>query len=132
MLTPKQKAFADAYIETANATEAARRAGYNPHSARVIGRENLTKPSISGYIRERMDEQDAARVAKADEVLRFYSAVMRGEVPDQFGLDPSLNDRLKAADSLMKRYAVSDDRQRGTMEKLDRLFDEFRAAVAED
>ena len=27
-LTPKQKAFADYYIETGNATEAARKAGY--------------------------------------------------------------------------------------------------------
>lgn len=45
-------------------------------------------------------------MADADEVLRFYSAVMRGEVKDQFGLDASLTDRLKAGDALMKRYAA--------------------------
>ena len=31
---------------------------------------------------------------------------MRGEVKDQFGLDASLTDRLKAGDALMKRYAA--------------------------
>ena len=37
MLTPKQKAFADYYIECGNATEAAKRAGYKDSSARQIG-----------------------------------------------------------------------------------------------
>ena len=49
-LTPKQKAFADYYIETGNATEAAIRAGYSKKTARVIGQENLTKPAIKQYI----------------------------------------------------------------------------------
>ena len=76
-----------------------------------------------------MAEQDAAAVASTDEVLRFYSAVMRGQEKDQFGLDASLTDRIKAANSLMKRYAVADDRQRSTMEKLDKILGEFRNAV---
>ena len=45
-------------------------------------------------------------IADTDEVLRFYSSVMRGEVKDRFGLDASLADRLKAGDSLMKRYSA--------------------------
>ena len=103
-LTPKQQAFADYYIECGNATEAAVKAGYSPDSARQIGTENLSKPSISEYIAERMEEQARKRVADANEVIEFYTAVMRGEVKDQFGLDASLSDRLKAGDSLMKRY----------------------------
>lgn len=106
MLTPKQQAFADYYIECGNATEAARRAGYSEDSARQIGVENLTKPSISEYISARMEEEAKKRVADANEVIEFYTAVMRGEVKDQFGLDASLSDRLKAGDSLMKRYAA--------------------------
>lgn len=106
MLTPKQQAFADYYIECGNATEAARRAGYSEDSARQIGVENLTKPSISEYISARMEEEAKKRVADANEVIEFYTAVMRGEVKDQFGLDASLADRLKAGDSLMKRYAA--------------------------
>ena len=45
-LTPKQRAFADFYIELGNATEAARRAGYSAKTAKSIGAENLTKPDI--------------------------------------------------------------------------------------
>lgn len=106
-LTPKQKAFADYYIECGNATEAAKKAGYSEKTARQIGTENLAKPSISAYIAERLVKQDKQRVADANEVLEFYTAVMRGEVKDQFGLDSSLSDRLKAGSELMKRYAAA-------------------------
>lgn len=76
-----------------------------------------------------MGQQDKSRVADANEVIEFYTAVMRGEVKDQFGLDASLSDRLKAGDSLMKRYAAAADKNKGTMEKLDNLLKEFRDAV---
>lgn len=76
-----------------------------------------------------MKSIDEERIASADEVLRFYSSVMRGEMTDQFGLEASLDTRIKAADSLMKRYAVSADRNKGAMEKLDNLLKEFRDAV---
>lgn len=113
-LTPKQKKFCEYYIQSGNAADAARRAGYSPKTADAIGRENLRKPTISAYIRERMGNQDKELVADADEVLRFYSAVMRGEVKDQFGLDASLSDRLKAGDSLMKRYAAGGSKKNET------------------
>lgn len=103
-LTPKQQAFADYYIECGNATEAAKRAGYSEKTAYSVGNENLRKPEISSYIAARMAEIASARVANCAEVMEFYTAVMRGEVKDQFGLDASLSDRLKAGDSLMKRY----------------------------
>ena len=103
-LTPKQQAFADYYIECGNATEAAKRAGYSEKTAYAIGNENLNKLEVSEYIAARMEEQTKKRVADANEVIEFYTAVMRGEVKDQLGLDASLSDRLKAGDSLMKRY----------------------------
>ena len=109
-LNEKQKAFADYYIQTGNATESAKLAGYSEKTARSIGSENLTKPDICAYIKERLDEQSQKRVADANEVIEFYTAVMRGEIKDQFGLDASLSDRLKAGDALMKRYnAVKDN-----------------------
>lgn len=103
-LTPKQKAFADAYIECGNASEAARRAGYSEKNANVNGPRMLANAGISAYIAERMAAQDDRRVASADEVLRFFSAVLRGEEKDQFGLDASLSDRLNAGKELLKRY----------------------------
>lgn len=117
-LTPKQKAFADCYIECGNATEAARKAGYKEESCRTIGCQNLTKRNISAYIAERMQAQNEARVASADEVLQFFSSVMRGEVKDQFGLDAALSDRLNAGKELMKRYAAADNSARADVPQI--------------
>ncbi|RKI45528.1 terminase small subunit [Clostridium paraputrificum] len=105
-LTPKQKAFADYYIELGNATEAAIRAGYNKKTARQIGSMNLTKVDIKQYIEERLAKIEDARIAKGEEVLQYLTKVMRGEEKDQFGLDPSLQDRTKAAELLGKRYRL--------------------------
>lgn len=107
-LTPKQKAFADYYIETGNQTEAARRAGYKqPH---VQGNQNLDKLSIKQYIDARMKEIESKRIASADEVLQYLTKVMRGEEKDQFDLDASLQDRTKAAELLGKRYRLFTDK----------------------
>lgn len=128
-LTPKQRRFCEEYLKSGNATEAAKKAGYKETSCRVIAAENLSKPAISAYIKRRLDEQEAALVADSNEILKFYTAVMRGEVKDQFGMDASLSDRLKAGDSLMKRYTAASDRNRTTMEKLDSMLKEFQDAV---
>ena len=103
-LTPKQRAFADYYIETGNATEAARRAGYKKPN--VQGSQNLEKLSIKSYIEERVKASDEKRIAKGEEVLEYLTKVMRGEEKDQFGLDASLQDRTKAAELLGKRYRL--------------------------
>ena len=132
MLTPKQKAFADYFIECGNGSEAAKRAGYSAKTAAATASRLLTNVNVSAYINERMAQQDAERVASADEVLRFYSSVMRGQEKDAFGLDPSLADRLKAADSLMKRYAIGAEKQKGTLEKLDSLLKEMHDAAYMD
>lgn len=120
-LNEMQKAFADYYIETANATESAKRAGYSEKTAYSQGQRLLKNVELSAYIRERMAGQGEKRVADANEVIEFYTAVMRGEVKDQFGLDASLSDRLKAGDALMKRYAVTDNGSKGIIEKLDKV-----------
>jgi len=103
-LTPKQKAFADNYIIYGNATEAARKAGYRFKNMGADAAKILKNPKVAAYIAEMLGEQDKQRVADMDEVLQFYTSVMRGEVKDQFGLDSSLADRLKAGVELMKRY----------------------------
>lgn len=107
-LTPKQRAFADYYIETGNATEAARRAGYKKPN--VQGSHNLEKLSIKSYIEERVKASDEKRIAKGEEVLEYLTKVMRGEEKDQFGLDASLQDRTKAAELLGKRYRLFVDK----------------------
>jgi phage terminase small subunit len=128
-LTEKQLAFCEFYIECGNATEAAKNAGYSKKTAYSVGSENLKKPEVSAYIENRLAEQRAKRIASADEVMEFFSAVMRGEVKDAFDLDPALDTRIAAGKEIMKRYNVAADRNRTSEEKLDGLLKEFRDAV---
>lgn len=122
-MTPKQKAFADYYIECGNATEAARKAGYKqPH---VQGSQNLEKLSVSTYIEERLKQIESERIATADEVLRYLTSVMRGETKDQFGLDASLQDRNKAAEMLGKRYRLFTDKVETTTNAQVRIIDDI-------
>lgn len=128
-LTPKQKAFADEYLKCGNATEAARKAGYNAKSARQIGTENLSKPYISEYIAERQKQIDNSRIADVKEVLEFYSSVLRGEIKDQFDMDAALSDRLAAGRELMKRYDKSDDGKKDALAKLDEVLKEIGGVI---
>lgn len=105
-LTPKQRAFADLYLKTGNASEAARQAGYSQKTAFRSGQENMQKPAILQYIEARTKEIESHRIADAAEVMAFLSSAMRGEIKDQFGLDPQLSDRIDAAKQLQKRYGL--------------------------
>ena len=126
-LTPKQKTFADYYLECGNATEAAKRAGYKqPH---VQGSQNLGKLSISQYIAERQKQIEDERIADISEVLRFFTSVMRGEIKDQFEFEASLADRLYAGKELMKRYEKGDDGKKDALAKLDEVLKEIGGVV---
>lgn len=129
MLNARQKAFADYYIECGNATEAAIRAGYEQAYAGPNSGKLLKNTKISEYIAGRMAEQQAKRIASADEVMEFFSAVMRGEKKDQFGLDASLDTRISAAKEIMKRHAAASDRNKGTLDKLDAMLEAITDAA---
>ena len=106
-LTLKQKKFIDFFIETGNATESARLAGYNAKTEKAmgnIGSENLEK--LGAFIAKKMNEKQKATIASQDEVLEYLTKVMRGEEKDSFGLDASLQDRTKCAELLGKRYGT--------------------------
>lgn len=116
-LTEKQKRFADYYVETGNATESARKAGYSENTAKEIGCENLTKPNVKDYIDSKIKNKDKERIASQDEVLEFLTAAMRGNLEEEVifngergivkdikGTD--IKDRLVAAKELGKRYLM--------------------------
>ena len=119
-LTLKQMAFVDAYIETGNASEAARLAGYSEKTARAVGAENLTKPNIKQAIEARQAEIRSERTADITEVMEFLTSALRGEVTDENivtegcgdGISEariietriSSRDRLNAAQQLLKRF----------------------------
>ena len=134
-LTPKQKAFADNYIENGgNATVAAVSAGYSDKTARFIGAENLTKPHILGYIADRQKVFDSKKIATLQEIQEIRTAIARGEEKDDFA-------RIKAMDSLEKALRIKEEQEekRRAAEEalrnktyhmdLDNIPDAFHAAI---
>ncbi|MBM6701752.1 terminase small subunit [Megasphaera elsdenii] len=146
-LTEKQKRFIDYYIETGNASEAARRAGYSEKIANRIGTENLSKPVIKEAITVRLKALEDKRIAKADEVMQFLSSTLRGEVKEErvvvegtgdgrsdariITVQVSARDRLEAAKSLLKRYPMQLDAKEQKL-RLQKLEAETRAAELVD
>lgn len=125
-MTLKQQRFADEYIITGNATQAAIKAGYSKKTAKVIASENLTKPYIKKYIDERLAQLESEKIASQQEVLSYLSSVMRGEMTEQTlrsvgesgqviaEIDVGAKDRIKAAELLGKRYKLWTDKQEVT------------------
>ncbi|MGL5715029.1 MAG: terminase small subunit [Paraclostridium sp.] len=125
-LTIKQKAFADYYIELGNATEAAIKAGYSENYANAQSYKLLENVGIKIYIDERMKILEDERIAKADEVLKFLTAGMRGEIQEEVvstksdgagGIEPiilskqiSAKEMTKCAELLGKRYRLFTDK----------------------
>ena len=128
-MTEKQRRFCDKFVETGNGSEAARAVGYSQRTAGSQANRLLKKAETQKYIANRLKVVDDGSIASTQEILTFLSETMRGRVKDQFGLDPSLADRTRAAVELLKRLDRADG-QSGTMQRLDGLLLEFRAALA--
>jgi len=116
-MTAKQKLFCDEYLVDLNATQAAIRAGYSERTAYRTGADNLKKPHIWEYIKARMAEKEADLIATQDEVLKYLTAVLRGEEMDERVSINSMGEverievrqqsnQLKAAEMLAKRYGL--------------------------
>lgn len=59
------------------------------------------------------EELKPETVATAEEVMTYFTAVMRGEVKDQFGLEAPLSERTRAAQELAKRTIDIENRKAG-------------------
>lgn len=109
--TKQQLVFADKYIELGSIEKAALAAGYKASYAKAGAYKLLDIVGVKQYIDKKMAEISKPTIAKAEEVLEFLTSIMRGEVPDQFGLDAPLSERRNAAVDLGKRYALFTDRR---------------------
>ena len=125
-LTIKQQRFADEYIISGNATEAAIKAGYSKKTANRIATENLSKLVIKSYIDERLKELSDKKIANQQEVLEYLTSVLRGESSSEVvviegqgeGVSkakpiqkaPDEKERLKAAELLGKRMGLFKDK----------------------
>lgn len=123
-LTEKQERFIDFYIETGNASEAARRAGYSKGSIStankwLIPKNPHFKADLAAALGKRLQELKNERTASLSEVLEFMTSTMRGEVKEDVVVTEgtgegcsearviqkqvSARDRLEAAKALEKR-----------------------------
>ena len=122
-LNKKQKAFADYYIESLNATESYAKAyecSYN--TARTNGARLLANANIKRYIDEVMSAKDESRIASQDEILQILTDIARGVTEEevvqfsQLGEElrttrkPTIKDRMKASELLGKRYRMWTDK----------------------
>lgn len=60
-----------------------------------------------------MEEARKETQATANEVMEYFTKVMRGEEKDQFGLEAPLSERTKAAQELAKRTIDIENRASG-------------------
>ena len=115
-LTIKEKAFCREYAKTGNASQAVIKAGYKAkdiNSASTISTRLLQKVTIKNEIDRLIGSKEKKAIMDANEVMELYSAIARGEVKDQFGLEASLNDRLKAMNEIAKRTVDIENRAKG-------------------
>lgn len=122
MLDERQKKFADLFLETGNATESYKQAGYKAkgNAAEAAASRLLRNVKVKAYIDEIAEKNQNNRIASRDEILEYLTKVMRGElseevpVPTKKGIsivdvEAGIKDRTKAAELLGKRYAMWTD-----------------------
>ena len=114
----KQQRFADEYIISGNATQAAVKAGYSSKYANTNASKLLQNTTIKSYVDERLAQLASDKVATQEEVLTYLTSVMRGETQEQtlcsigelgqevIDIDVGAKDRIKAAELLGKRFRM--------------------------
>ncbi|MDO4301240.1 MAG: terminase small subunit [Clostridia bacterium] len=124
-MTPSEKKFADEWLIDCNGTRAYM-AAYprikNSKSAGVLANKLLAKASVRQYVDEKLAELSSKKIASAEEVMEYLTAVLRGESSAEIVVvegtgdgcsearalqkKPDEKEKLKAAELLGKRYGL--------------------------
>lgn len=102
-LSIREQKFVAYYLDHGDPTKAVTDAKFNTTSPAAYARKLLAKPKIQKEIARQWDLFMNERIASSQEIMGFYTMTMRGQIKDQFGLEATLADRIKAADALAKR-----------------------------
>lgn len=113
VLNQQQKLFCIYYAETSNGQQSAIRAGYKETTACKQASRLLTLEKVKKEIDRLNQKKENHMIATATDVMQFLTKVMNGEIKDQFGLDATLADRIKAGQELAKRTVDIDNRVKG-------------------
>ena len=114
-LTPKQQRFADEYIKSGNAYQAAIEAGYSRNYAKAQSSKLLENVGIKSYIDERMAEIASKRIMDATEAVELLTSIARGETKETVYIgtadgvyekhkEADLKTRISATKEILKRY----------------------------
>ena len=95
-LNVKEAKFISLFVANGNVNKSLNEAGLTMRS--IAGKDYITDE-----ITYRLDLLKKETIADADEIMQYFTSVMRGEVRDQFGLDAPLSERTAAARELAKR-----------------------------
>ena len=107
----REARFIDAYMVNYDGKEAVEKAGYKVKDKSAKARNLLNKDYIADEIAYRTELYASQCIADRQEVMEYFTAVMRGEIKDQFDLDAPLSERTAAAKELKK--VLIDDVQKG-------------------
>jgi phage terminase small subunit len=115
----RQKKFADFYIQTGNAAESYKRAGYKAKGnvAEVNASRLLRNAKVLEYITERNKQLESDRIADMEEVKVFWTKTLRNQEAD-------LKDRLKASEFIAKTNAAFIDTVNANV-KADKKLEDF-------
>lgn len=103
-LTPLESNFINFYLENGgNGSQAVKDAGYKVKAVAQYAQTLLNKVYIAEEINFRMKEIAEKKTAKAQEILEYFTGVMRGNIKESDGSDPPIAERTKAAQELAKR-----------------------------
>ena len=95
-LSAKESKFIDLFLVYGDVNKALREAKLSMTS--IAGKDYITDE-----ITWRLDQLKKETIADADEIMQYFTKVMRGQEKDQFGLDAPLSERTNAARELAKR-----------------------------
>lgn len=105
-LSPQERKFCREYVKTSRAGQSVMKAGYNVsnlNSAGTYASHLLQKDKIKKEISRLQESEEREAIASAQEVMQMLTDVARGKIKDQFGLETSVDTRLKAMTELAKR-----------------------------
>lgn len=106
-LSLKEHNFINSFLVNGDVALAAKDAGYElkneNDSYKRIGSGVLKRQYIYEELMFRLEELDKDSIADANEIMQYFTNVMRGTEKDQFGLDAPLSERTAAARELAKR-----------------------------
>lgn len=112
-LSIKENKFIDKYIELGNGRQAVIQAGFTTKAPDIYANRLLKNGKIAEEIKFRVSNMHKENIASAEEVMDYFTRVMRGEIKDQFGLEAPLSERTRAAQELARRTVDIDNRMAG-------------------